>query len=128
MVRDLNDLYINTPGLANGDIDSRCFEWIACADSESGVIAFIRWGKTENDSLVVVAHFTPIYRENYRVGVPLGGYYKEILNTDAHEYSGFGFGNNGGAESASVPWDSRENSILINLPPNSLTVFRYTKN
>ena len=127
VVRDLNDLYINTPGLANGDIDSRCFEWIACADSESGVIAFIRWGETENDSLVVVAHFTPIYRENYRVGVPLGGYYKEILNTDAHEYGGFGFGNSGGVDSESVPWDSRENSISINLPPNSLTVFRYTK-
>jgi 1,4-alpha-glucan branching enzyme len=127
VVRDLNDLYINIPGLANGDVDSRCFEWIACADAESGVIAFIRWGETESDSLVVVAHFTPIYRENYRVGVPLDGYYKEILNTDADEYGGFGFGNSGGVESESVAWDSRDNSISINVPPNSLTVFRYTK-
>jgi 1,4-alpha-glucan branching enzyme len=76
---------------------------------------------------VVVAHFTPIYRENYRVGVPLDGYYKEILNTDADEYGGFGFGNIGGVESESVAWDSRDNSISINVPPNSLTVFRYTK-
>ena len=123
----MNELYLTIPGLACGDVNSRCFEWLACADAESGAIAFIRWGESDTDALVVVAHFTPIFRENYRIGVPLKGYYKEILNTDAREYNGFGLGNSGGVDSESKAWDDRSNSISINLPPNSLSVFRYTK-
>ena len=125
-VRDLNHLYQSFPGLAKGDVDDSGFEWIACGDSDSGVIAFIRWGATERDCLVVVAHLTPIYRENYRIGIPFDGFYEEILNTDAAVYGGLDFGNGGGLDSQSIAWDNRANSLCLNLPPTSVSVFRYS--
>ena len=90
------------------------------------MIAFIRWGATERDCLVVVAHLTPIYRENYRIGVPFDGFYEEILNTDAAVYGGLDFGNGGGLDSQSIAWDNRANSLCLNLPPTSVSVFRYS--
>ena len=66
LIRDLNQLYLKTPSPYLGDANSNLFEWIACSDSESGVIAFIRWDDTHDDHLIIVAHFTPIFRESYR--------------------------------------------------------------
>lgn len=126
LIRDLNVWYKEIPGLSAGDTNSNAFEWIACSDSDSGVIAFIRWGHSQSDSLIVVAHFTPIYRESYRVGVPFAGFYRELLNTDAKEYGGLGFGNQGGVASENIAWDNREHSISLHLPPTSVSVFRFT--
>ena len=61
------------------------------------MIAFLRRAKDPNDSIVVVCNFTPVVRENYRIGVPSGGYYREILNTDSEIYGGSNVGNDGGA-------------------------------
>ena len=128
LIRDLNSYYKEIPGIANGDIDKRYFEWIACSDADNGIIAFIRWGENKEDCCIVVAHFTPILRENYRVGVPFLGYYKEILNTGSRIYGGLDFGNNGGLDAESIEWDDRPYSLLINLPPTSVSVFRYQIN
>jgi len=125
VVRDLNRLYLETPGMANGDVDSSYFEWINHSDAEAGVISFMRKGATEKDTLIGLGHFTPIHREGYRIGVPFPGYYREILNTDAKEYGGLGFGNGGGVMAEEKPWDDRPYSIPVNLPPSSFSVFRY---
>ena len=127
VVRDLNKLYRSIPGIAKGDVCDQSFEWISCEDSKNSVIAFIRWGTSQSDTLIVVAHFTPIHREAYRIGVPFSGHYKELLNTDSTVYGGHGFGNKGGVHSESIQWDDRSDSIQINLPPTSVTVFRYSK-
>ena len=128
LVRDLNSFYKTIPGLSAGDVQSNSFEWIACSDSDSGVIAFIRWGASKSDTVIVIAHLTPIYRESYRIGVPFEGYYEEILNTDAAEYGGLGFGNQGGVSSEPTFWDNREHSLCVQLPPTSVSVFRYQLN
>ena len=68
---------------------------------------------------------TPVLREGFRVGVPHTGYWKEILNTDAKEYGGLGFGNNGVVESESIECDGRPFSIVVQMPPQSMSVFRF---
>ena len=89
------------------------------------MIAFIRWDDSHNDHLIIVAHLTPIFRESYRIGVPFSGFYKEILNTDAKEYAGLGFGNQGGVDTEAIAWDERGQSMCLNLPPTSVSVFQY---
>ena len=68
---------------------------------------------------------TPVLRDGFRVGVPHAGNWKEIFNTDAREYGGLGFGNNGVVESEAIVWDDRPFSILIQIPPQSMSVFRF---
>jgi 1,4-alpha-glucan branching enzyme len=67
--------------------------------------------------VLVVLNFTPIAREGYRVGVPLGGYWRERLNSDAHRYAGGGWGNFGGVEAAAIPMHGRPYSVTLTLPP-----------
>jgi len=125
VVRDLNRIYRSVPGIALGDIDSSRFEWINNTDHESSVISFLRKGETPSDSLICVGHFTPVNRPGYRVGVPWPGFYREILNSDAKDYGGLGFGNGGGVMADEEPWDGRPYSILLELPPSSMSVFRF---
>jgi 1,4-alpha-glucan branching enzyme len=70
--------------------------------------------------MLVVCNFTPVPRYNYRVGVPAGGYWKEVLNSDAREYGGSGHGNLGGVEAAPVPYHGRDDSLSLVLPPLSI--------
>ena len=72
-----------SPSLHQVDFDWQGYEWLELHDWENSVLAFLRRAKNPDDSMVVVCNFTPVVRENYRIGVPGGGYYREILNTDA---------------------------------------------
>ena len=76
-----------------------------------------RCAANPSDFVVVAVNFTPVVRENYRVGVPEPGYYAELLNSDAREYSGSGVGNMGGAAAEPTPWVGRSYSITLRLPP-----------
>ncbi len=125
VVRDLNRLYQEIPSLATGDNRSEGFEWINCTDAENSILSFLRKADAPTDDLTAVGNFTPVLREGFRVGVPHLGFWKEILNTDAKEYGGLGFGNNGGVLAEAVEWDGRPYSIKIDLPPQSMSVFRY---
>ena len=89
------------------------------------MIAFIRWDDAHDDHLIIVAHFTPIFRESYRIGVPFYGFYEEVLNTDAKEYAGLGFGNQGGVNTEAIAWDNREQSICLHMTPTSVSVFKF---
>ncbi|HEY8506923.1 MAG TPA: 1,4-alpha-glucan branching protein GlgB [Steroidobacteraceae bacterium] len=115
-VQDLNRLYRASPALYDRDFGSEGFEWIDCNDTESSVISFIR-KSSGGDVVLVVCNFTPVPRENYGVGVPRGGFWRELLNSDARDYGGSGVGNFGGVEAAPLPLHGRHYSLRLRLPP-----------
>jgi 1,4-alpha-glucan branching enzyme len=116
-VEELNRMYRNEPALYELDNDWTGFEWIDCNDADSSVISFIRKGKRSDDVILVVANFTPVVRQNYRVGVPGGGFWKEVLNSDASQYGGSNQGNMGGVEATPVPYHGRMRSLNLTVPP-----------
>ena len=123
LVRDLNALYREHPGLHTSDCDPAGFEWIDCQDAESSAIAFERRGD-DGDSVVVVCNFTPVAREAYRIGLPRPGRWIECLNTDSIVYGGSGMGNAGAVTSDDEPWHNRRWSVSLRLPPLATLVFR----
>jgi 1,4-alpha-glucan branching enzyme len=122
-VEDINRLYNNEPAL-HLDTDPAGFEWIDGSDSDNSVISFVRKGTGPGELMVVVCNFTPVPRTNYLVGVPCGGYWKEVLNSDAKEYWGSGIGNTGGVQAAPVPIHGRNYSLNLTLPPLAINFFK----
>jgi len=116
-VEQLNRSYREEPALHVLDFSSGGFEWIDCNDSQNSVLTFIRKNHSEKDMLVVACNFTPVPRFNYRVGVPHGGIWRELLNSDAKEFGGSGHGNLGEAEASPVPFHGRPFSLNLTLPP-----------
>ena len=94
-VRDLNRVYAAEPSLYQCDFESGGFHWIDCNDSDNSVVSFTRHATNSQDFLVAVLNFTPVPREAYLLGVPRGGSYKELLNSDAGTYGGGNLGNAG---------------------------------
>lgn len=91
-------------------------EWIDCDDIDSSVISLVRKGRTTGDMIIVICNFTPVARQNYRAGVPRGGYWREILNSDASLYGGSGWGNAGGVQATPIPLHGRLHSITLTVP------------
>ena len=116
-VRDLNRIYQEERALHKLDCEPSGFQWVIADDADSGVLAFLRKGRDPNDCLLVVAHFTPVVREGYRVGVPFPGFWREVLNSDAKEYCGSGVGNLGGVWSEKVPSQNFPFSLSLTIPP-----------
>jgi 1,4-alpha-glucan branching enzyme len=116
-LEDLNGLYRREPALHERDCNPEGFEWIDGSDAENSVIAFLRRGKTPGEPVVAVFNFTPVVRENYRIGVPGRGFWKELLNSDAPEYGGSGVGNSGGVDAVPIPLHGRTHSLTLTLPP-----------
>lgn len=123
-VKDLNDLYKAEPALHELNCSPNGFEWIDANDSEQSVSAFLRKGEKPEDTVLVVCNFTPIPRQGYRVGVPRGGFWKELLNSDATSYWGSGMGNMGGVEAGNFTSHGRPWSLSITLPPLSVSFFK----
>ena len=117
-VQDLNRLYREEPALHGLDFESGGFEWVIADDADNSVIAFLRKGR-QGDSVLVVCNWTPVPREQYRVGVPRGGVWRELINSDAKEYWGSGWGNLGQKEAEPVAWNGRSHSLRLALPPLS---------
>jgi 1,4-alpha-glucan branching enzyme len=122
-VTDLNHFYRQTPALYEGDCEPRGFAWIDCNDAQSSVISFLRQGKSPQDYVLVVCNFTPVPRHNYRVGAPRGGVWREALNSDARDYEGSGYGNQGGVEAAPISYHGRPHSLTLTLPPLAVVFF-----
>ena len=114
---DLNRLYRDEPALHECDCSPEGFEWVDASDALNSVLSFLRKGKNPADTVLVVLNFTPMPRENYRVGVPRRGFWAEVLNSDAAEYQGSGKGNMGGVETVPIPLHGRPYSLTLNLPP-----------
>jgi len=127
-VGDLNHLYRKKSALYEVDFTPEGFFWIQCDDSENSVFAYCRKNKAEDETLLVVANFTPVPRQNYRLGVPAPGFYTEILNSDAAIYGGGNVGNIGGVYSEEIKSHGQSQSISITLPPLALiTFYAHTK-
>ena len=125
LVDDLNTLYKREPALWRNDFDEYGFQWIDCDDKKNSVISFMRREKADGEWLVIVANFTPQNHSNYRIGVPVKGFYEEIFNTDASQYGGSNLGNMGGKSTDSYNIHSYENSIDLCLPPLSVLVLKH---
>lgn len=123
-VSDLNRLYRAEPALYQLDFDRCGFEWVDCNDSEQSVLTFLRLPQSGGAPILVVGNFTPVPRTNYIVGVPEGGYWREIANSDATLYGGSGVGNLGGVEAAPVAAHGRYHSLVLTLPPLAILMFK----
>ena len=117
LVRDLNRIYREEPALYEIDHDWPGFQWIDFHDAAQSVIAFLRRGRDPDHQIVCACNFTPIPRDNYRIGVPRAGFYREILNTDASSYGGANIGNQGGLRTQRVPCHGFPYSLQLTLPP-----------
>ncbi|MSR82847.1 MAG: 1,4-alpha-glucan branching protein GlgB [Candidatus Latescibacteria bacterium] len=124
LVIDLNHLYRTHPALHRTDTDPQGFEWLDCQDIENSVYTFLRRDPHSDGLLVFAGNFTPVPREDYRVGVPQGGYYRELLNTDAALYGGSSCGNEGWLEADPIPWHGRPWSLVLRLPPLGMLVLQ----
>lgn len=122
-VADLNRLYRRLPALYERDAEPEGFEWIDFSDVEKSIVAYLRRGRSPDDVALVACNFTPVPRYNYRVGVPFGGFWEEVLNSDAVEYGGSGVGNLGGVEAEQVPVHGRPWSLPLTLPPLGAVIF-----
>lgn len=124
-VRDLNRFYRAEPALHEFDCESAGFEWIDCGDADSSVVSLIRKGKSTPTLVLAVCNFTPVPRQNYRIGAPQGGFWREELNSDGKEYGGSGLGNSGGVEAEPKSQHGRPFCLTLTLPP--LAVLFFTK-
>jgi 1,4-alpha-glucan branching enzyme len=124
-VHDLNRLYKTERAMYENCFDWHGFEWIDFHDTDNCVLTFIRRAKNPEDFLVFAFNFTPVPRTGYRVGVPRGGYYREIMNSDSTFYGGSDKGNNGGVTAepivshAHLPY-----SLNLTLPPLSVLILK----
>jgi 1,4-alpha-glucan branching enzyme len=127
LVKDLNETYKRERALHETDFKREGFEWIDFSDWEKSIISFVRKSLDGEEIILVVCNFTPVPRENYKIGVPRLGFWKEILNTDAEVYGGSGWGNFGGVKAKEEPIHNRPYSIEISLPPLGCIYFKYSK-
>jgi len=122
-VGDLNRLYRGEPALHELDCDPAGFEWVDCNDAEASVLSYLRKGRGD-DVVLVLCNFTPVPRHDYTVGVPGGGLWQEVLNSDAATYAGSGQGNLGGKEAEQVACHGRSHRLKVTLPPLGMVVLK----
>jgi 1,4-alpha-glucan branching enzyme len=123
-VRDLNALYRSESALHELDGEGAGFRWVDGSDTENSVISYLRFGRSGDEAVLVVANFTPILRKDYRVGVPFEGSWSELLNSDAEIYGGSGCGNLGGRPAEDIPSHGLPFSISLVLPPLGILFFK----
>jgi 1,4-alpha-glucan branching enzyme len=117
LVDDLNRLYRQQPALHEGDCENFGFEWIDADNKDDSVVVFLRRARRPEDLLLVAINYTPVPRYNYKIGVPVGGMWREVLNSDAKIYWGSGQGNLGGIEASPLPHYKWLKSLVLTLPP-----------
>jgi len=120
-VRDLNSLLKTSRALHQLDFVSDGFQWTDCNNSDASVLVFLRKA-SEGELVLVACNFTPVPRADYRVGVPVGGHWRELLNSDASGYGGSGMGNFGGVQATSLPSHGHLHSVNLTLPPLAMVV------
>jgi len=123
LVGDLNRLYRELPALHQLDFETEGFDWVDCHDADQSTLSFLRYDR--DGGLVVAAfNFTPMPREGFRLGVPVGGYYRELLSSDSAFYAGSDLGNGGGVTAEEREWMGRPYSLEITLPPLAGVLFQ----
>ena len=122
--KELNALYKNTPALYEKGFSGEGFEWISFDDHENCVMSYIRKGYEAKNNVIVVCNFTPTVRENYKIGIPEKSKIKEIFNSDAKKFGGSGMGNPRQIIAKKQPWNGKDYSAEITLPPLAVIVFQ----
>jgi 1,4-alpha-glucan branching enzyme len=125
-IQDLNHLYQRERSLHQEDFDGSGFSWIDCNDNENSVVSMIRRARDPHDFTVIAVNFTPIPRPAYRIGVPEGGWYRELLNSDGEMYAGSNMGNAGGVLAADTPSHGFDHALDIVVPPLGFVMFKRT--
>ncbi len=125
LVSQLNTLYRNETALHYYDFDAQGFNWIDCHDSDQSILIYQRNGP--DDSVIIILNFTPVVRENYRIGVAQAGYYQELFNSDSSYYHGSNIGNSDPIISEPTPWMERTHSISLTLPPLAGLIIKQKK-
>ncbi|MBV8760876.1 MAG: 1,4-alpha-glucan branching protein GlgB [Deltaproteobacteria bacterium] len=123
LLGDLNRVYRGHRALHARDCDPVGFQWVIGDDRDASSFAFLRTGEEGDPPVLVAMNATPVPRQGYRIGVPRGGYWKEILNSDAGVYYGSGMGNHGGVHAENVWCHGKDHSIVVTLPPLALVMF-----
>lgn len=124
LIKELNALYRSQPALFELQFSEAGWEWIDYKDAENSVMAYIRKGSQPGEELVVVCNFTPVPREQYRIGMPTAGPYREILNTDSPIFAGSGVKNSTEIETEAIPFHGRPQSLSLSLPPLGVLVLK----
>ena len=122
-VKELNRIYRSEPAMHEIDFSYEGFEWVDFRDADSTVVSFIRRGKN-NNVLVFVFNFTPVPKENYRIGVPVESYYREILNSDSSNFGGSNIGMGGGVFSERIQSHGRPFSVNLMIPPLGMLILK----
>jgi 1,4-alpha-glucan branching enzyme len=123
----LNRAYVTEPALHEVDFEPQGFEWVDCCDADESTLSFLRKSRSGRNTVLVVCNFTPVPRENYLLGVPHAGYWRELLNSDASIYGGSGMGNYGGVDSHPVSSHGHYHAIRITLPPLAVMYFKHER-
>ncbi|MDX8399682.1 MAG: 1,4-alpha-glucan branching protein GlgB [Gallionellaceae bacterium] len=118
LARDMNRLYRDMGALHELDFEQAGFSWIDCQDAEHSLLSFIRRGRN-GESVLAIFNFTPVPRSKYRIGLPVEGSYREILNSDSEYYGGSNLGNGHAIQAQHTPWMGLPYSAEIELPPLS---------
>ncbi|MHB8949907.1 MAG: alpha amylase C-terminal domain-containing protein [Rhodoferax sp.] len=117
LVRDLNLVYRAHPALHARDDDTGGFSWIDVQDRARSLFSFVRFGASAGQQMVVICNLTPVVLHSYRLGMPQGGPWREVLNTDLACYGGSGVSNGGTLASDAVACHGHAQSLLLSLPP-----------
>jgi len=125
LVRDLNRLYTGEAALGANDLNPQGFRWVSCDDAGANLIAYLRTDAEEQTMFLVVGHFSAAIRQDYRIGVPRGGIWEEVINTNSQYYGGSGLGNEGRRQTEPVPAHGQGQSLVLTLPPLTTSVFRW---
>jgi len=116
LVSELNRLYRELPALHGLEFEDGGFEWIDCHDAAQSVLSYLRRGQN-GEFVVVILNFTPMPRDNYRIGLPAAGSYRELLNSDSEYYDGGNIGNTGKITTEPTAWMGHNQSTTLTLPP-----------
>ncbi|MEK7257352.1 MAG: 1,4-alpha-glucan branching protein GlgB, partial [Bacteroidota bacterium] len=122
-MRDLNHFYKDSKALFEKQFSPEGFEWIEHADWENSVLTYLRKGENEKDVVAVACNFTPVQRDGYRFGVPFGGEWQQVLNSDEVKYGGSGVGNPKVILAKEEAVHGKDFSLEVVLPPLSVVIF-----
>lgn len=119
----LNTLYKSHPALYEKQFSPDGFEWISYSDHQNAVLSYIRKSDNRKQDIIVVCNFTPVVRTRYRIGLPAKGKLTEIFNSDHTDFGGSGVSNGKAVKIEKEPWNGREFSAEVTLPPLGVVVF-----